>query len=251
MSENSILDLVLLRERIEHVRSRIRNSGADPQSVRIIAVTKGHNSETIRLARQAGIRDFGENYAQELSAKAEELEDDRDIRWHFLGGIQTNKVALLAGKVHLFQSVCRHKEIDAIANALENPPGKDAISLQTESSIMVQVNLDRLALPALSVMEGRGGCDLSELGDIVEHARHRGLKVIGLMGVGIAGSPEASRLGFRELRASADRLGLADVSMGMSDDLEIAVSEGSTMVRVGTALFGQRHPPAGTQASSS
>lgn len=218
-----------LAERLALVRSRIVSAGGDLAGIRVVAVTKGFGVGAVAGALAAGITDIGENYADELVAKATELAGTGASpgagtrpTWHFLGAVQRNKVARLAPWVSCWQTVARVEEGRAIA---ARRPG---------STVLVQV--DVAGLP------GRGGCRLGEVPELVGTLRGLDLDVAGLMAVGPPGAPEASRAGFRSVSDLADRLELPVRSMGMSDDLEVAVAEGSTMVRVGRALFGDRPP---------
>jgi len=200
---------------LEEVRERVRQAGADPDGVTIVAVTKGFGPEAVTAALEAGARDIGENYAQELTTKWV-----KGPHWHFLGGVQRNKVRSLAGRVDVWQSVDRAEEGAAIAT---HAPG---------ASVFVQVNV--------SGEPQKAGCRWDEAPPLVDQLRLLGLDVRGLMAVGPAGPPEDARDPFRRLAALARSLELAELSMGMTADLEVAVQEGSTMVRVGTALFGVR-----------
>jgi PLP dependent protein len=217
-------------ERLARVRERIERASAEPRSVRLVAVTKGFGADAVRDALHAGVNEVGENYANELLAKADELgpAGSPAVRpaplWHFLGAVQRNKVARLAPLVGCWQSVSRVEEGRAIAR---HRPG---------ATVLVQ--LDIAGLP------GRGGCDPDRASELVAALAGEDLGVAGLMAVGVPGPPEASRSGFRLLSSLADRLDLPVRSMGMTDDLEVALSEGSTMVRIGRALFGDR-PSAG------
>lgn len=203
------------------VRARIADAGGEGR-VTLVAVTKGFGPEAVAAAVAAGVDDVGESYAQELVAKAAEVSPPR---WHFVGRLQANKVRALAATVGLWQSVDRPRLVDELARRV---PG---------ARVLVQV--DVTGEPA------KGGCPPAEVPALVERAADAGLVPTGLMAVGPLGPPEAARPGFRALAALADRLGLAERSMGMSADLEVAVQEGATMVRVGTALFGPRPPRAG------
>ena len=206
---------------LSRVRQRIVEAGGDLDAVTVVAVTKGFGPGAVRAALAAGLRDMGENYAQELTAKADALGDGADaVRWHFIGRLQTNKVRGIAGLVSLWQSVDRSSLADELAR---RSPG---------ARVLVQL--------AVSGEPQKGGCPPSEVGRLVRRLRDGGLEVAGLMAVGAAGPPEAAWAGFRALRGTADKLGLPVRSMGMSHDLEVAVQEGSTMVRIGEALFGPR-----------
>ena len=202
------------------VRRRIE-AAAGGSDVALVAVTKGFGADAIDAAVAAGCERIGENYAQELRAKLAEVRT-RPAEVHFIGRLQSRKVKALTGAVDVWQSIDRAALIDELAR---RAPG---------ARIMVQVNV--------SDETQKGGCQPGEALALVRRARHAGLSVEGLMAVGRAGPPEGARAGFRLLRALADDAGVRHCSMGMSEDLEVAVSEGSTMVRVGTALFGDRPP---------
>jgi pyridoxal phosphate enzyme (YggS family) len=208
-------------ERLDEVRARI--TGVGGTNVRIVAVTKGFGPDAIEAAVAAGCRDIGENYAQELTAKLPAVRGPAPVV-HFIGHLQTNKVRQLAPVVDVWQTVDRPAAVDALGRRAS--PG---------ATVFVQVNVDD--------EPQQGGCAPSDAPAIVEAAVDAGLDVVGLMAIGRAGGGEAARPGFRMLRSLVDELGLSECSMGMSGDLEVAVQEGSTMVRVGTALFGprQRH----------
>jgi pyridoxal phosphate enzyme (YggS family) len=203
---------------LEMIHRRIERAGGDPGSVKVVAVSKTFPPSAVEAAYAAGVRLFGENYAGELLEKAAAVRLE-GISWHYLGVIQTNKVARLARVTSCFESVSRAKEADAIA---ARAPG---------TTIMVQVDLTGRA--------GRNGADPGETVRLVAHARALSLDVRGLMTVAPQ-APDDARAAFRRVSALADELDLVERSMGMTDDLEIAVAEGSTMVRIGRALFGER-----------
>lgn len=186
-------------ERVEEVRRRI-----GPE-VRIVAVTKGFGAAAAQEAVDAGLADLGENYAQELVAKAEQVSG---AVWHFLGHVQRNKVAALRPHVAVWQGVDR---------ALDLP-----------GAVLVQVNL--------SGLPHRNGVSWEEAPALAAALPN----CTGLMGVAGPGDPRPQ---FRRLAHLARGLGLREVSMGMSGDYEVAVEEGATMVRLGTALFGPRSDP--------
>ena len=206
-----------LGERLEAVRDRIRAAGGD--KVQLLPVSKAHPVEAVIAGQRHGLTTFGENYAQELAAKHTALGDTAPD-FHFIGQLQRNKVRQIADAVALWQSVDRIRVADEIA---KRAPGARAFA---------QVNL--------ADDPGKAGCNFEDLPELVEHMQSIGLQVDGLMGVGTAADDEATAAGFRRLRTQADALGLADCSMGMTADLELAIREGSTMVRIGTALFGAR-----------
>jgi pyridoxal phosphate enzyme (YggS family) len=227
-----------VRARVDAVWERIGAAGGDPERVRLVAVTKGFDAGVVRSALDAGLVDLGENYAQELVTKQAALDEDADggqddagageervPRWHFIGRLQSNKVRKIAPHVHLWQSVDRLSLASEIAR---RAPG---------AAVLAQVNLTGETT--------KGGCTPDGLPELLEGLAALGLEVRGLMTVGPLDAPEQARPAFRELRRLADAHGLPERSMGMSDDLEVAVEEGSTMVRVGSALFGPRPGPAG------
>jgi len=193
--------------------------------VRVVAVTKGFGPEAVLAARQAGLVDLGENYSAELVGKAAADAGDDGVVWHFLGAIQRNKVAQLAPLVGLWQSVARAAEGERIARFA---PG---------ARVLVQIETTGLA--------GRNGCPPEAAAGLVAALRDVGLDVRGLMTVAAPGE-SAARDAFATLGRLADHLGLEERSMGMTDDLEVAVAAGSTMVRIGRALFGARPPATAT-----
>jgi PLP dependent protein len=213
-------------QEIALVRERIESAGGDPRRVRVVGVTKGQGLDAVRAAATAGLVDLGESYAQELVAKAEAL--DAPVRWHMIGRVQRNKVRHIAAFVHLWQSVDRLSLAGEIAR---HTPG---------ASVLVQVNVIGAAQ--------QGGCPPERVAAVVEGCRDLGLDVRGLMAIGPLGPAEPARQAFRTVRELADGLELVERSMGMSDDVEAAVAEGSTMVRIGSALFGPRSgaPAVGT-----
>ena len=205
------------------VRERIAAAGGGERAITIVAVTKGFGADAAAAAVAAGLTDLGENYAAELEAKHHAVAPSGPCRWHFLGRVQRRHVRRVADAVHLWQAVDRVAAGEEIAR---RAPG---------ARVLVQVNV--------SGEEAKHGCRVAEAPVLVESLAALGLDVRGLMAVGPLGPPERSRPGFRRLAALADELGLPERSMGMSADLEVAVAEGSTMVRVGRALFGPRPQP--------
>ncbi len=204
--------------RLARVRERIATAGRDPAEVRIVAVTKGFPVSVVEAAYDAGCREFGENYANELAGKAAGLVSGHPgVVWHHLGAIQRNKVKVLSPHVGLWQAVDRFEEGVEIAR---HAPG---------AAVLVQV--------VLAEGPTRAGCDPGSVPGLVEALAALDLDVRGLMGV--AGRTDPGR-DFAALARLGASLGLDELSMGMSGDLEAAVAEGSTMVRVGTALFGAR-----------
>jgi pyridoxal phosphate enzyme (YggS family) len=213
--------------RLDALRHRIEQAGRDPAAVRVVAVTKGFGPDAIEAALDAGVFDIGENYATELLEKAAALSLARHtqdgIRWHYLGAVQRRRVRDLAPIVSWWETVSRASEGEAIA---ARAPG---------ATVLVQVDTTRLP--------GRNGAAPQEVPDLVHALQAVGLEVRGLMTVGPLGAPDDARPGFRTAARLARDLGLDELSMGMTADLEVALEEGATMVRVGRALFGERPPP--------
>jgi pyridoxal phosphate enzyme (YggS family) len=210
-----------LAERLQRVRTQIVEAGGP--AVQILAVTKGHPIEAVEAAVEAGLTAIGENYAQELVAKFEGRAFD--VAVHFIGQLQTNKVRLITELVDVYETLDRPSLIVELA---KRAPG---------AHVLVQVNT--------TTEPTKGGCAPSEAESLVTRATAAGLVVDGLMTVGpTEGGAEAARPGFRVVRGLCDRLGLPVCSMGMSDDFLVAVQEGSTLVRLGSVLFGMRPAPA-------
>lgn len=222
MSVPSGLAPAAVARRLEVVHNRIVDAGGDVDAVRVVAVTKGFDVRACEVAVAVGLLDLGENYAQELRAKAAALEGVAPPApsWHLIGRLQRNKVRQIASIVALWQSLDRPELVVELAR---RAPG---------AAVLVQVNVTE--------EPQKGGCDPTGVPDLVASCGDAGLQVRGLMAVGPAGPAEAARPGFALLARLADRLGLPERSMGMSADLEIAVQEGATMLRLGTALFGPR-----------
>ena len=213
-------DVERVSANLADVRRRITSAGGDPHGVAIVAVTKTFDASIVRAAAAAGLTTMGENYVGELVDK-DDLTADLDLRWHFLGKLQSNKIARVLAHADVISTVARDKEIDKIANVR---PGM---------TIDVQVDL-------IGASE-RNGAGVDEVAALVSHARERELVVRGLMTVASV-DRAAAEAQFTAVRRLADDLGLRGCSMGMSDDLEIAVERGSTEIRVGRALFGPRTP---------
>lgn len=216
--------------RLAEIRDRLAEVGG--AGVEVLAVTKGFGIDAVLAAQAAGFAAIGENYAQELLTKLDGLDvAARPFAVHFIGRLQSNKVRQLAGLVDVWSTVDRPTLISEIAR---RAPG---------AHVLVQVNT--------TAEPGKGGCRPGDVASLVRTANDAGLAVDGLMTVGPTdGTAEDARPGFRLVRALTDDLGLTVCSMGMSADMEVAAQEGSTQVRLGTALFGQRKRPADTGESS-
>jgi pyridoxal phosphate enzyme (YggS family) len=206
---------------LDALRRRIAAVGRD--DVTVVGVTKRHPVAVVRAAAALGLVELGENYAQELVAKAQETVD-LDLRWHFIGQLQSNKVRSLVGHVRVIETLDRPSLAREVGKRL---PGVTAL-----------VQVDLAGIP------GRGGCAWDEVDDVVAAAQEAGVAVTGLMGVAPpmdgSGGPAAVRAAFERLAATGQRLGLVELSMGMSADLDEALASGATEVRIGTALFGGR-----------
>src|ERR1039458_6630760 len=215
-----------LRERLAAVRERIGRAAErarrDPAEIALLAVTKVFPAAAIREAWGLGLREFGENYVQELETKWPEVADLADARFHLIGHLQSNKSKKAAELFQVIETVDSPK----LARRL-NDAGR-------QLEVMLEVKL--------SEEEAKSGAAPEELAELIEAVRGCGnLRLLGLMTMPPwTEDAEASRPYFRRLRELAERHGLRQLSMGMSHDLEAAIEEGATSVRVGTALFGKR-----------
>ncbi len=219
---------------LAEVRARIaaaaRAAGRPPESVRLLAVSKKMPADDVRAAIAAGQRAFGENYAQELRDKAALLAADATLaappEWHFIGPLQTNKVKYVAGKVALLHSI----DSPALLDAVE---ARDA-----PQACLVQVNVAGEANK-----KGVAPAELPALLDrfaAMTHVRCAGLMLIPPRGDARPHFAALRALRDREAAIARPNVDLRDLSMGMTEDLEVAVEEGATIVRVGTAIFGPR-----------
>jgi len=221
---------VNLQENLSFVEERIRNAcnwaNRNREEVTLIAVTKTHPVEIIQEAYDLGIRDFGENRVQEL-LKKNVFFANYDIRWHLIGHLQSNKAKYIAPFIH-----CVHS-IDSIETAKEL--SKRAEQNSRTIDVLLEINVAGEA-----TKEGIAPSECEELlKRISEDAPS--LFVRGLMTIApFEENPEKVRPYFRELRRLRDEFGLRDLSMGMTNDFEVAIEEGATMIRVGSALFGER-----------
>jgi PLP dependent protein len=231
-----------LEENLRAVRARIaaaaRAAGRDPESVALLAVSKTWPADAVRELAGLGQLDFGENRAQELLGKAAEVAD-LPLRWHFVGQLQRNKAAAVARLGAVVHSVDRPSLASALDRAGQERMGREGGPIE----VLLQVDLGGRPGGAAA----RGGAvpaDVPALADLVAGAA--GLRLRGLMAV--APLEEDPRSAFERLadvaaRVRADHPEAVDLSAGMSGDLEAAVAAGSTIVRVGTALFGERPLP--------
>jgi pyridoxal phosphate enzyme (YggS family) len=223
-------NLVTLRGRIA---SAVARRGPGPE-VRLIGVGKRQPLQKIVEAHAAGLHDFGENYAQELRDKLREWPSEHAVRWHYIGALQSNKLKYLVGQVALIHTVDRVERIHQI----------DRIAARADvvQEFLIEVNLAGEAQKA--------GADPTELPTLLDAcAKLERSRCVGLMIIPPADEPEATRPYFSRLRELRDQLrsdpprpnvDLRELSMGMSADFEVAIEEGATLVRVGTAIFGAR-----------
>ena len=211
---------------MKRVSDAAMRSGRETSEITLVAVSKTKSAEEIIRVYEEGHRDFGENRAQELATKAPLLPDD--IRWHFVGSLQSNKTRVVRPLSHLLHSMDRR----SLASAWGKGPGMPP-------PVLLQVNVGD---------EGqKSGADVEETGSLVEWMTGLGLEVKGLMAIPpIPDQPEASRRFFVMLRELRDRVAvqnpsIVELSMGMTDDFEIAIREGASIIRVGRAIFGPRN----------
>jgi PLP dependent protein len=237
---NVYISLMSISENIAAVRERIdataHRAGRSPDDIALMAVTKTHPAETIREAYAAGLRVFGENREQEFAAKAGALSDLAEAEFHMIGHLQTNKAAKaveLFGAVDSVDSVKLAEKLDTAARGL----GK-------KLSVLIEVNVGGEAAKSGVTPDSHEMEDL-----LVSALRFEALKFCGLMTVPpFTEDPQGARPFFRKLRELRDTLAarrlpaisMDVLSMGMSHDFEVAIEEGSTCVRVGTAIFGER-----------
>jgi len=212
----------------ERIAGACKRSGRDPETVELIAVSKGHPEEVIRAAYDFGMRAFGENYAQELATKAAALKDLPDIEWRFIGHLQRNKIKLIEEARATVDTV----DSVSLAEALSRRAASNARDVE----VLIQVNVGGESQ--------KSGCAPEEVPQLVHAVRGLpNLVLRGLMTVAPQlDDVESTRPFFAALRKMAAAHGLPELSMGMTHDLEQAVEEGATMLRIGTAIFGARPP---------
>lgn len=230
MTSSIPLNLKNLRQKILGVAL---HSGRDPETIRLIAVSKTKPVENILMALKAGQSDFGENYVQEFEKKYLSLEMQA-IRWHFVGHLQSNKAKDIVGRAHLIHTLDRM----SLAEKIEK--------LCDEKSFVQKC----LVEVKLSEEESKSGCPEFELFDFVKKlAAFEHIDVLGLMTIGTnTMDKEITRSEFKKLRTLRDALNekkiyrhaVMELSMGMSGDFDIAIAEGATLLRIGTQVFGER-----------
>ncbi len=222
------VDIARVTDTVAAIRDQLRH--ASGRDVGIVAVTKSFGVDALYAAQAAGCDAVGENYAQELVGKIEQMRNDPRgllaVPVHFIGHVQSNKVKQLAPHVDLWQSIDRKSVVQELARRVGSA-----------GRILIQVNTTEETT--------KDGCAPSEVSDLVEYAVDCGLEVRGLMTIGpTRGDRRELEAAFRLCRSLADSLNLAECSMGMSDDYLVAGECGSTMVRLGSALFGARRSDA-------
>jgi pyridoxal phosphate enzyme (YggS family) len=227
----------MVAENVETIKKRIGEvcgrCGRRPEDVLLVGVSKTFGVDSIRKAAESGLFDIGENYAQELLEKRNNLNDER-IRWHFIGHLQSNKVKYIIDYIHLVHTV----DSERVAEELQKRAQKAGRSV----NVLVEVHTTDEATkygvqPAVTV-------------DLVKRlSKFSRVKVLGLMTMGpFSDDPEDSRPSFQQiadLRSAIEHEGIENVSMqhlsmGMTHDFEVAIEEGATIVRIGTAIFGER-----------
>lgn len=227
----------MLKDALIEVENNIldacERSGRNPEEVTLIAVSKTKPVEMLQEVYNEGIRDFGENYVQELADKIEIM--PKDIRWHMIGHLQRNKVKYLVGKVACIHSVDSLRLAEVI--------NERSIKLGVVTEIMAEVNI--------AGEESKFGFTRDEVFDFAEKvSTMEGVKLVGLMtSAPYVDDPEENRQYFREMKSlsvdinekNINNINITELSMGMTNDYIVAVEEGATHVRVGTAIFGARN----------
>ena len=213
----------------EEVRSKMEaaaaRAGRDPGSITLVAVSKSKPASAVMTIYELGHRDFGENRALEMAEKAAVLPPD--IRWHFVGALQTNKARLVRARTHLLHSMDRESLASAWAKGSGLPP-----------PALIQVNTGS--------EPQKSGVEPDEVDRLASTVGGLGIEVLGLMAIPpLNDDPEQTRPHFAGLRQIRDRVALAHpsitaLSMGMTDDYEVAIEEGASLIRVGRAIFGSR-----------
>jgi len=207
-----------IKERLQEINKIIDAKAQNP--VTLIGVTKGFTHEEVNIASELGIKNFGENYAQELLTKNPLV--DPEISWHYIGQLQSNKIRKISHLVDVWHSVTSLKL------------AREIHKRNDQAQILLQVSLMG---PSNSK-----GFEVEQLPQLISELRDMNIDISGLMTMGVPGDMVATRVVFKELRKLADTFELPECSMGMSDDFEIALESGASMIRVGSAIFGNRRP---------
>lgn len=223
-----------IKKNIESIQKRILDAclraGRDPKTVRLIAVSKTIPIDLIKISYECGIRDFGENYVQEMLKKVPELPED--IRWHFIGHLQSNKIKYLVNTAYMIHTVYKAEHLFEIEKRGEKA-GKIV-------DVLIEINIGE--------EQTKSGTSVDKVEEIVRQSlEFKWLKVKGLMCIPPPLEAQETRKFFKNLRFIKDCINnnigrevLTELSMGMSSDFEIAIEEGATMIRIGTAIFGER-----------
>ncbi len=225
-----MLPLETLKANLAEVERRIveacARAGRSRESVQLVAVTKRHPPELVKAAWELGLRHFGENYAQELRDKHEALSTQAGIRWHAIGPVQPKNAKYVAKAAHVFHALERLEVAQELSRRRTGAP----------LPCFIEVNVAGEA--------SKAGLEASALGAFIAQVKALpNLEVAGLMCMPpLEDDPEASRPAFKQLARLAKELGLPGLSMGTTGDFEVAIEEGATHARVGTALFGARSP---------
>jgi pyridoxal phosphate enzyme (YggS family) len=219
-------NLALVEERIQRAAQR---SGRPRASITLLAVSKKFPAERLAIAYRAGLREFGENYVQEFADKQPALAELKDARYHLIGHLQSNKSRLACELFQVIQTIDSPKLLKRL----------DAVATGRGDTIEAMIEVK------LAAEESKSGAPPSDIPALLEAAAAcPRVALTGLMTMPPwSDDPEHSRPYFRQLAILARQYNLAKLSMGMSGDLETAIEEGATMVRVGTALFGKRPKP--------
>jgi PLP dependent protein len=208
---------------LERVRAAEARAGRPSGTVEVVAVSKLQPPEAIRAAHAAGARAFGENYAQELRDKAEALSDLQGLRWHAIGPLQTNKARYVARSAHVFHALDRLEVAQELSRRRTGTP----LAVYVEVNVAAEVS--------------KSGVAPETLGPLLDAVRPLpGLELVGLMTMPPLAPADEVRSYFRALAALAREHGLRGLSMGSTQDYEAAIEEGATVIRVGTAIFGER-----------
>ena len=207
-----------IKERLEEINKIIDAKAQNP--VTLIGVTKGFTHEEVNIASELGIKNFGENYAQELLTKNPLV--DPEISWHYIGQLQSNKIRKISHLGDVWHAVTSLKL------------AREIHKRNDQAQILLQVSLMG---PSNSK-----GFEVEQLPQLISELRDMNIDISGLMTMGVPGDMVATRVVFKELRKLADTFELPECSMGMSDDFEIALESGASMIRVGSAIFGNRRP---------
>jgi len=218
-----------LREVRERIAQAAKRSARPPDAIRLVLASKTQPPDAIRAAYLAGARDFGENYVQEAASKRAELADLSEATWHFIGHLQSNKTRLAVRIFDIIQTLDTARLADAIARARPSPPMR----------VLIEVNVGGEA--------SKSGIAADDVESLIAGTSDR-VEIAGLMTIPPPSeSAAAARRYFAELRMLRERLAarsglaLSELSMGMTEDFEVAIEEGATMVRVGRAVFGERN----------